>query len=310
MAKKGRFRLVAVLLLAIPLVAFCMLLALERSYADELNAKADRLEDEAHRNNFVLPRQREMGEDEGRSSKGAGQRAPLVEDKGWEQLDSRKDARDKNIHLSKRPVEKQDPQIQDFLSLSEPPPQYISQPGGGSIRPAISLLKERKVHELRVDASIRELWWYTRRQVKSEADSDPHKLKSLKNQYDVLRLNLDNMEGVGDLEESAFQPNWRFWQRNVSRELTQLMKRRIHYLQNPPDCGSAKKLVCQLAKTCGFGCQMHHVAYCFIMAYATERTLVLDSSNWRYSAEGWSAVFLPLSDTCVEARGERGGGGG
>ena len=61
--------------------------------------------------------------------------------------------------------------------------------------------------------------------------------------------------------------------------LSDLMQRRLHHLQNPSDCASARKLVCSLSKACGFGCQMHHAMYCFIVAYATERTLVLQSGG-------------------------------
>ncbi|XP_052239638.1 alpha-(1,6)-fucosyltransferase-like isoform X2 [Dreissena polymorpha] len=34
------------------------------------------------------------------------------------------------------------------------------------------------------------------------------------------------------------------------------------------------------------------------MAYATQRTLILQSEGWRYSSKGWESVFLPLSKTC------------
>lgn len=54
---------------------------------------------------------------------------------------------------------------------------------------------------------------------------------------------------------------------------------------------------------CGYGCQLHHVVYCFIMAYSTERTLVLKSKGWRYHKAGWEEVFKPLSDTCTTAEG-------
>ena len=66
---------------------------------------------------------------------------------------------------------------------------------------------------------------------------------------------------------------------HVSQYMGDLMQRRLHHLQNPKDCDSARKLVCSLTKPCGFGCQMHHVMYCFIVAYATERTLILKSEG-------------------------------
>ncbi|CAG0899213.1 unnamed protein product [Cyprideis torosa] len=83
-------------------------------------------------------------------------------------------------------------------------------------------------------------------------------------------------------------------------ELGQLVQTRIEALQNPNDCESARKLVCDLTKICGFGCQVHHLAYCLIVAYATNRTLILKSQGWRYNRNGWHTVFQPLSRTCTD----------
>lgn len=88
-----------------------------------------------------------------------------------------------------------------------------------------------------------------------------------------------------------------------SVELGNLVQRRLHYLQNPDGCATAKKLVCNLSKGCGYGCQLHHVAYCLMVAYATERTLILESRGWRYASKGWESVFQPISDTCRDKVG-------
>ncbi|CAD6186697.1 unnamed protein product [Caenorhabditis auriculariae] len=80
------------------------------------------------------------------------------------------------------------------------------------------------------------------------------------------------------------------------------IQKSIENLQNPSVCKNARALLCNLDKECGFGCQLHHVSYCFIMAFATSRTLVLrrDGTTWRYSTNGWSAVFMPLSNCTYE----------
>lgn len=54
---------------------------------------------------------------------------------------------------------------------------------------------------------------------------------------------------------------------------------------------------------CGYGCQLHHVVYCFIVAYATQRTLILKSKGWRYARGGWEEVFEPVSKTCTSLEG-------
>lgn len=77
----------------------------------------------------------------------------------------------------------------------------------------------------------------------------------------------------------------------------------VPLLQNPPDCSKARKLVCNINKGCGYGCQLHHVVYCFMIAYGTQRTLILESHNWRYAPAGWETVFLPVSNTCTDRSG-------
>jgi glycoprotein 6-alpha-L-fucosyltransferase len=48
-----------------------------------------------------------------------------------------------------------------------------------------------------------------------------------------------------------------------------------------------------------FNIQIHHAVYCFIVAYGTERTLILKSHGWRYNKKGFEDVFLPLSENCA-----------
>ena len=116
-------------------------------------------------------------------------------------------------------------------------------------------------------------------------------LASVKEQLDLLSLHTTTIQSAID---SYIKLGWR---ERMSTELSQLMQKRLHLLQNPKRCHRAKKLLCRISKPCGFGCQIHHVAYCFIFAYATERMLVLDSGGWRYSGK-WEDVFQPLSNSC------------
>ncbi|EDV29440.1 uncharacterized protein TRIADDRAFT_49632 [Trichoplax adhaerens] len=82
-------------------------------------------------------------------------------------------------------------------------------------------------------------------------------------------------------------------------QLKQLLTDRLDTLQSPADCSKARKLLCKLNKGCGYGCQMHHAVYCLIVAYATKRTLLLDTNGWRYMPQnGWEGYFKPLSTNC------------
>ena len=53
-----------------------------------------------------------------------------------------------------------------------------------------------------------------------------------------------------------------------------------------------------MADGCGFGCQIHHAAMCLAVAYATNRTLIFDSTSLQYNQKGFEGLFLPLSHNC------------
>ncbi|XP_037048478.1 alpha-(1,6)-fucosyltransferase-like [Bradysia coprophila] len=103
-----------------------------------------------------------------------------------------------------------------------------------------------------------------------------------------------------DLDQLAEVDGYEAWRLKEAAELSDLMQRRLHHLQNPEDCeifrgGFYLKNIC--------GCELHHVVYCLIMAYATERTLILNSKGWRYHEAGWEDIFEPISDTCLTSEG-------
>ncbi|XP_030841910.1 alpha-(1,6)-fucosyltransferase-like [Strongylocentrotus purpuratus] len=106
----------------------------------------------------------------------------------------------------------------------------------------------------------------------------------------------DNTPSRGDGSSS--------WKQNESKKLSNLIQQRLHFIQNPPDCSKAKKIVCNFKVRCGFGCQTHHLSFCMIMAYGTGRTLILESKGWDYAKEGWEKFFRPLSENCLDRKGE------
>ena len=89
------------------------------------------------------------------------------------------------------------------------------------------------------------------------------------------------------------------WRSRQHLKLTGQFQERISRLQNPTHCSEAKKILCDLNKACGFGCQMHHVMYCFITSFFLNRTMILESSGWRYNQQGYGAYFKPISNTCA-----------
>ncbi|XP_043204524.1 alpha-(1,6)-fucosyltransferase-like [Amphibalanus amphitrite] len=150
-----------------------------------------------------------------------------------------------------------------------------------------------------------ELWRFVRGELTAWRKDDSAKAPPVARRLEKLQDSVRQYHAVirGDLANLTVADGWETWRRREADQLGDLMRRRIDFLQNPPDCATAKKLVCNLNKVCGFGCQLHHVAYCLTVAYGTGRTLVLNSRNWRYNRAGWEQVFQPLSGTCQDTGG-------
>ncbi|XP_030380911.1 alpha-(1,6)-fucosyltransferase [Scaptodrosophila lebanonensis] len=156
----------------------------------------------------------------------------------------------------------------------------------------------------RIQSNIAEIWNYfsselgkIRKIVSNDANSDLAETIS-----QVLLQGAEHKRSLlSDMERLRTVDGYEAWRQKESKDLSDLVQRRLHHLQHPSDCQNARKLVCKLNKGCGYGCQLHHVVYCFIVAYATERTLILKSRGWRYHKGGWEEVFLPVSSTCNDA---------
>lgn len=163
---------------------------------------------------------------------------------------------------------------------------------------------EQELARRKVDTDVREFWYFIRSELlklRDEAENSSLKgdidmvlkkgadyQKTLKN--DLLTLS-DDVDGLNQ------------WRLNESRELGSLVQRRLQYLQNPKSCNDTRKLLCKTSKQCGFGCQLHHLTFCLIVAYSTERTMILLSKNWKYAPKGWETSFLPMSSTCITDEG-------
>lgn len=78
--------------------------------------------------------------------------------------------------------------------------------------------------------------------------------------------------------------------------------KRLHVLQNPKNCTTARKLICDGWNN-GMGSILHHWVDCFIYAYHTNRTMLLDLRKWAYlknhktkeGLEKFEDLFQPIS---------------
>ncbi|XP_024147470.1 alpha-(1,6)-fucosyltransferase [Oryzias melastigma] len=154
----------------------------------------------------------------------------------------------------------------------------------------------------KAENGVKEFWYFVRNEVKKLANSE---LSERQKYADTLLQDLGHQERsiMTDLYYLSQADGVGEWRTKEAKDLSDLVQNRITYLQNPPDCSKARKLVCNINKGCGYGCQLHHVVYCFMIAYGTQRTLILESHNWRYAPGGWETVFLPVSNTCMDRAG-------
>eukprot|EP00794_Sanderia_malayensis_P017813 gene17813-19591_t len=121
--------------------------------------------------------------------------------------------------------------------------------------------------------------------------------KLAKFEENVMELSAITMNDLEDLKDMDGVKEFRTLSHQILADEVQARMRR---LQNPADCKSARRLVCSLNKACGYGCQIHHIIYCMIVAYASNRTMVVNSLGWRYSRKGWEGTFLPVSESCLK----------
>ncbi|ROL43023.1 Alpha-(1,6)-fucosyltransferase [Anabarilius grahami] len=162
----------------------------------------------------------------------------------------------------------------------------------------------REQEELRrkVENGVKELWYFIHSEIQKLSHINP---TDRQKHTDALLQDLGHQQRtiMTDLHQLSQADGAGDWREKEARDLSSLVQNRISYLQNPQDCSKARKLVCNINKGCGYGCQLHHVVYCFMIAYGTQRVLILESHNWRYAPKGWESVFRPVSDTCTDRSG-------
>ncbi|KAF6130125.1 fucosyltransferase 8 [Phyllostomus discolor] len=162
--------------------------------------------------------------------------------------------------------------------------------------------KDHEILRRRIENGAKELWFFLQSELKKLKNLEGSELQRHADEF-LSDLGHHERSIMTDLYYLSQTDGAGDWREKEAKDLTELVQRRITYLQNPKDCSKAKKLVCNINKGCGYGCQLHHVVYCFMIAYGTQRTLILESQNWRYATGGWETVFRPVSETCTDRSG-------
>nr|CAH7753493.1 unnamed protein product [Callosobruchus chinensis] len=158
----------------------------------------------------------------------------------------------------------------------------------------------------RIFSNTKEMWYFINsslKDLKKKANGiAPELIDSIN--Y-IINMGLEHHRSLMfDIEQLDVVDGYSVWREKEAADMSNLVQDRFRYLQNPENCKTARKLVCSLNKGCGYGCQLHHAVYCFMVAYGTQRTLILKSKGWRYHKAGWEEVFKPVSDTCTSIEGD------
>ncbi|KAK4882688.1 hypothetical protein RN001_006007 [Aquatica leii] len=152
----------------------------------------------------------------------------------------------------------------------------------------------------RIMRDIQEVWYFitaNMNELKSKPNTNPSAVSIIKK---VLLLGFEYKRTLANnIEKLTEVDGFNDWRNNEITDLSNIVQTRLHYLQNPLNCENARKLVCTISYGCGFGCQMHHLISCMILAYGMQRTLLLESTGWQYHRGGWNQVFMPLSKNCT-----------
>lgn len=123
---------------------------------------------------------------------------------------------------------------------------YIQNSKGGGLN---SPSEEYERLRRRIFSNTKELWYYVNSQLQSlDKEVDSVGVKHITKIKQVLgehyRSLLKDITNLADVDDHST------WRQQESENLSNLIQKRLKYLQNPSDCAKARKLVCDLNKVC------------------------------------------------------------
>ncbi|KII68809.1 Alpha-(1,6)-fucosyltransferase [Thelohanellus kitauei] len=104
---------------------------------------------------------------------------------------------------------------------------------------------------------------------------------------DICLFQLMNLENIRSKAH-----NWK-----MQESMMKYVRKVIHRNQNPKNCRNIEVIAYDPKSICGFGCQIHHLAYCLMVALGEGKPLVVKTSPWNEFGSIFD-VIMPLSQTC------------
>lgn len=141
--------------------------------------------------------------------------------------------------------------IENFQSrLTKAEHSVYNQENLGYISPKEEPNAQYEILRRRIGANTQEFWSFVSSEVvkvqKQLNEISPDLIQPLNH---VLKVGAEHKRSLlHDLNNLAEADGYALWREKESNDLSDLVQRRFKYLQNPPDCNSAKKLVCSLNK--------------------------------------------------------------
>ena len=128
----------------------------------------------------------------------------------------------------------------------------IKRNGDGDLSEVVSKVidgpsKEYELARRKIFRDTNELWWFIRDKLENSAKSSNTEL--------IQQLNKTKIEVghryaslLADLNQLSEVDGFKTWREKEAKDLSDLVQKRLHALQNPKDCATAKKLICKLNK--------------------------------------------------------------
>ena len=107
--------------------------------------------------------------------------------------------------------------------------------------------KEYELTRRKLYRDINELWWYIRGKLESSLKAGNKELTRLVNKT-LIETQHRHGSILSDLNELSEVDGYSNWREKEAKDLSDLVQKRLHVLQNPKDCSTARKLICKLNK--------------------------------------------------------------
>ena len=107
--------------------------------------------------------------------------------------------------------------------------------------------QEYELARRKIFRDANELWWYIRANLEAGLKSNSKEFTGMVNKT-LIETQHRHSSLLADLNKLAEADGFKNWREREAKELSNLVQKRLHALQNPKDCSTARKLVCKLNK--------------------------------------------------------------